>query len=46
MDQPTCPICGQPVDTNTESHVTAADGTVYHADCYSAQTDSAHAPLE
>lgn len=36
----TCPICTNPVDTNTEAHVTGADGQTYHADCYSAQADT------
>ncbi|WP_161499863.1 hypothetical protein [Rhodoferax sp. TS-BS-61-7] len=31
---PICPLCGQPVNTNTDAHVTEADGvTVKHHEC-------------
>jgi hypothetical protein len=30
---PICPLCGQPVNTNAEAHITEADGTVKHHEC-------------
>lgn len=33
MDMPICPLCGLPVNVNTEAHITEQDGTVKHHQC-------------
>jgi hypothetical protein len=33
MDFPICPLCGQAVNTNTDAHITDADGSVKHHEC-------------
>lgn len=33
MTFPTCPVCNQPVDINTEAHITEQDGMVTHHVC-------------
>lgn len=32
-DFPICPLCGQPVNTNTDAHITEENGTVKHHEC-------------
>jgi hypothetical protein len=46
MNEPICPVCNNPVDTNTEAHVIGSDGAVYHAQCYDAHSDTTSVPSE
>ena len=41
---PICPLCNQPVNTNTDAHITETDGTVKHHECPTANDSVADDP--